>query len=1545
MRRALRHAARTLGTAAVFAVAVVAGVLGHMDVPAVRRAVVARVNQALAPSFAGRVVLDRIGSLGPGHVGGLDAHVDDPEGRTVLRVSGASVRLAAAELVRSLLAGGDVVVDLDGLTLANVDVALDADDAGALRLARALAPAPNRSPSPPSPPGSPGVRLTIARALLGHAHVHGAPAGSPPLDVDVDDVGVGVRIAPGSMALDVEHAHVVARGLPPGVTTRGTLDAAFAQPAPHGGDRYATLTWRGALGELAVNADAAYDGGRVDAVVDVPAAKPECVRGLWAECPFGEATSAHAEVHGALPLVGVTARAAVGRGVVTATGWASVADEKRAGVRVTAEHVDARALAPAAPETDVSAAADVGVLATADGAARALVALELDAGTVGGAPVPAATVAAIAARDAAGSLRADADVAVHEPGAPATVALHLRPKGRSFELSFDAAARVARLEAIERAHGAARGSAQIAAAGTVDLGAKQVDARVTASVAGLEAGPARLAGATLTARAHGPLAAPTIDADLGGEELSVGKLRFERLRVAAHGPPSRAAVEIALQGHGADIAARADVGLAGGVSLEDVLLQVQRNGETASARASSVRVAGSQVAVEDLEVGGLGARLHASAVASPGSLRVTARTHGIDLARAGRLAGLEHVGGRVSLDVDATVRPRSAEGRVVLDLTQGSFAGWNGASVQLDAALDDRHASGHLAAKVADVGSVDVRSSSIEIGREGPLAGSAWRTAWGAVDATAHVDLGKLAAHLPKGTLPAARVAGTIELQAHAARDSASDTTPDVDVSARTEGLEIVGAPVPWRIEGLGVAVQVRVDGRTGTTAVGASVSDAAGALVKLDAASTAVPYAQIFTAEEPLLDDLVAMPFHATVTVPSRDVRTLPAILGTRGMQGRLDARVEWTGAAQQPTVEATASLAGGKTDVRVFSLPFDVDLGARYDGAHAAAFVRATGPHGRRLLEANADVDARARDVLASAAPPWKASARATLSQFPLQSLPALDDRQIRGHVSGTVLVDGLHDDGRASVALQVDDLTVGDVACHPATLNANIDGKALTASARLVEQDGWAAATAHLGARWGTALAPSVDTAQPVDVSLDAKHFRTAALLPFVSGLFTELDGRVDANLAVHVDPATHGMQPRGTFALSDGVLELAALGNELHDVTARATLTPDGVVRVEKVSGRGLSGRFESAATLRFRGTDLAGVRAILTVPSKEPLPLVVDGSPVGTFDGHVDVSADRGANGLDVAVSVPSMRLQLPHAAKHDVQPLGALAGVRTGIARRPGEFDAVPLGDGDHREAQAVAGPPPTPVRLTVTLGKDVAVTRSDLDVRLQGGPTITVADTVTAKGQIRLTHGTLDVKGKRFKIEDGTITFVDDPANPQVVLNASWAAPDGTIIIASFVGPLKTPTFALKSDPPGKSRDELLSLLLFGTTDQSATGGSSDSAQTGAAQGVAGNVASERLNEALSGVNGALGRLGLDTAVATKVDTSQATPRPEVEVQIARDLTVQIAAVLGIIPPGVNPDRYLLTLGWRFLQRWSLEMTMGDQGTSILDVVWQRRY
>jgi translocation and assembly module TamB len=250
-------------------------------------------------------------------------------------------------------------------------------------------------------------------------------------------------------------------------------------------------------------------------------------------------------------------------------------------------------------------------------------------------------------------------------------------------------------------------------------------------------------------------------------------------------------------------------------------------------------------------------------------------------------------------------------------------------------------------------------------------------------------------------------------------------------------------------------------------------------------------------------------------------------------------------------------------------------------------------------------------------------------------------------------------------------------------------------------------------------------------------------------------------------------------------------------------------------------------------------------------------------------------------------------------------------------------------------------------MRVAVKLGRDVEVTRgADLDIRLDGAPAITVGDTVTATGQIRLLpYGTLNVQGKTFRIENGTVTFVDDPTNPQVILTASWAAQDtdGTIIYADFVGPLKTGKVTLRSEP-AHTQSDILAILLYGTTDTSANQSSTAGAQQLGA-GVAGNAASDKINRALGGLNRALDSMGLNAGVSTKIDTSQATPRPEVELQIARDISIQVAWVLGVPPPGSNPDQYLFTVNWRFLRQWWLQTTRGDQGTTIFDVVWQHRY
>lgn len=145
-----------------------------------------------------------------------------------------------------------------------------------------------------------------------------------------------------------------------------------------------------------------------------------------------------------------------------------------------------------------------------------------------------------------------------------------------------------------------------------------------------------------------------------------------------------------------------------------------------------------------------------------------------------------------------------------------------------------------------------------------------------------------------------------------------------------------------------------------------------------------------------------------------------------------------------------------------------------------------------------------------------------------------------------------------------------------------------------------------------------------------------------------------------------------------------------------------------------------------------------------------------------------------------------------------------------------------------------------------------------------------------------------------------------------------------------------------LRSEP-SKSQSEILALILFGTTD--AQSGQEQSAQANTMAAAAGGAATQPLNRALGGVDRALQNLGLEGGISTKIDTSQTYPRPEVEVQIARDISLQIAWVLGAIPPGTNPDSTLVTLNWHFLRRWSLETTVGDAGTSIIDLVWQHRY
>jgi len=272
-------------------------------------------------------------------------------------------------------------------------------------------------------------------------------------------------------------------------------------------------------------------------------------------------------------------------------------------------------------------------------------------------------------------------------------------------------------------------------------------------------------------------------------------------------------------------------------------------------------------------------------------------------------------------------------------------------------------------------------------------------------------------------------------------------------------------------------------------------------------------------------------------------------------------------------------------------------------------------------------------------------------------------------------------------------------------------------------------------------------------------------------------------------------------------------------------------------------------------------------------------------------------------------------------------------------AVRPNNFVKLPL-DKQDLAPPAAEKPVGTIIDVDVKLG-EVTVTQGSLvKVVLTGAPHIKVTNTTEVSGQITVKEGQIDVQGKKFEIVKGTITFQpQDTSNPVVVATATWRAEDGTQVYADFVGPVKTGKVTLTSDPP-RPRNEVLAIILFGTAD-GADGTPKSTASTNgtqkAAVGVGGGFATQGLTEAMDDLTGIQATAKIDT-------TRSANPAPEIEVQLAKGISIAFEHVLGT-PPITQPDTNLATVDWRFRSNWSLETTFGDKGLLQTDAVWQKRY
>ena len=1532
-RRVLGVIGAVVGTTVTFVAATAAAAVVHLDAPATRRLVTTQVNGILHKQFAGDVAIEHISGLSLRGIEGVRFRVKDPTGMQVLYVDGARVRLQTFAAVKSALFGkGDIVIPIDVASIEHVDANVEGDAAGNLRIANAFA---ERTPTPakPSDPNARGVRVEAPVVALRSAWVHGQAPGAPPLDGELHGLAAHAHYDGKLIQADLERVDLVTRGLPRGVDPRGRVVGQFRMPSVTGKDMSVVAGFDGAIAGVPTIANAKLDGQQVDVVVDGRDASGQGVRSTFGEVAIQDDVTLHAEAHGELPRIGAKAHVALGHGTVDLDGKVDLSDGTKADATVLVRHVDLHGIIATLPASDVGLDATAHVVIAKNGAIDGTIVLDTQPGTVDNVALPLVKV-----RGAFTKETAHAEGTIVDPRAKADFAADLRTEHGNQIVSGRLHGDVPDFGKLPDLGARMRGRAVIDAESTVDLGTKALAGKVHVVADRVAYGVQTVDNATVLATAGGTIDRPLIAVGVHAGGIASGE---QKIGVA-------------------DIRGKVEVGAV--TTIRAAQVDVVRNGKTVSVSADRVQVGGPTMAVEGAVITGLGEPLRADFSRSASEIHVKLDGPSIDLARVAVIAGKPSAvsAGTLAIKGDVTLRNDSATGELQINADQVTTPQIHGAKLDMSAKFAGRKLDVVMNGELAEAGKIELAANQVVIG--GPPADlNSWKRAHGRAKFDANLDIKKLATLAPKDSLPFSELAGQLVIAGSLRRDSAN-VPPEMSIHTHTRGLVIAGKGSaepdhdtphgervegiqPWRSEGIDISFDARVDATSGFGEVAFHSVDKQGTLVGFDAKSD-LPYAQLAADPGNAVPILEKTPFVARLVIPKRALADFPELAGTHNLPGTVEVEVDITGTALDPKVALVAHGRDIRSPQLNQKLAGDIDVKLDYDGEKGDLLATLTTDK-QAALEIGAHADVAVRDLLQPKPGQklaWGGSARVKLAKFPLQTVGPLADRRIRGHVSGEAVLADLHKNAKLNAKLDFEGLKVGRAKYEKGNITVKAEEGKLTAGVRLDQTDGFLDLQAVTGLAWGDALVPAPDPGVDTHAHLEAKGFRAAALLPFVQGQLNELDGIIDANATVKVGPGFKDPTMEGKVAYHDGIVQLAAIGEEYKNAKLNVAFLPGGVIKVTDVFLQGTSGELTAEAEVKTRGLGFASATANVNIPKKRPIDLAFQGQAFGAVSGVVKVNATNSEDGknMKVAVDVPTLDLELPQKIKSGVQGLEeSKPNIRVGVFRDEKTFVKLPLDKEDLVPEVAVATAS-TQIDVDVNLGEVTIVQGSAVKVVLGGKPHIKVAGTTQVSGQIEVKEGSkVDVQGKTFKITRGTVTFQpQDTANPIVVATAEWTAENGTQIYADFVGPVKTGKVTLRSDP-AMPRNEVLAMILFGTADganPSPTGSAGNTnGTTKAAASVGGGFATQGLTEGLDDLTGIQATAKIDT-------TRSANPAPEIEFQIARRISLAFEHVLGT-PPISQPDVNLATVDWRFKKNWSLETTFGDKGLIQTDAIWQKRY
>lgn len=1502
-----------IAVAAVFVGALVGGVMLHSGTPAVRRLVLTQVNRSLAGALRGTLEIAGMRRFGLSGVTGVDVIVRDPEGRVVLTADGVTLRIGVPALAWAALRGGGAIpVVVTDASIRRVEATLIRGADGKPTLVHAFEPRhPSPAPAPAQAKTSRGVSVEVRALRVARAFAHGQVASFDHLFAEIDDLaGSFARDASGTTA-NVQHLALDVRGVLPR-PVEATLSAHAALPAQ--GGRTVSASVDGGLEGVPVSVRATMFGQTVDATV---LAQP-------------------------------------GGGSVDLEAAADLGETKTVNATLLVTGVDPHGVLASAPVTRVDARARAHARIAPGGALTGDATLHTDATRIASQLVPGVDGEATFTQ-----ARASGTLHVDEPGAPADVRFDVRRHRGETTVAFDAHAHVRDLALLPQLRGReAGGEADVKADGQVRLGRDTVDAGFEARLAGAHVGGDAVRSATARARVQGALNAPCGRVRVRAVGVRAAGETVDSVSVDVTGPVRAPTVTASLRGGSLPaVDAQATLAFGHGVRAQRVAVRVSRNATTVTARAASVRAGGGRVDVTGLKIDGVGAPVRGDAHLARGAVAVRLQAPDVDVPAVMRFFGRRDVtGGRATLDADVRADARRATGHLDGSLTALGLHGIGREDARIALKLAGRRVDGGAWASL-DGAQSRVTLRNLVLGGP-PGEPRAWEHATGAIDLVAAVDLAKLRELLPADSGLFEQMGGQVELRAQVERARPAGT-PDARVDLSTHGLVLVArqsarAPPPSHIvrpeepkppkqpfctSGVDVQVAATVQGASNRVTVDGALLDRLGPIAKLRLQTTA-PLAELAHAPDRAAALMERAPLEAHVQVPPRELADWPEVLRPMAVRGRLDATLDVKGRVVDPRVHLQAHAMGVASMPSRSALPFDGTVDATYDGRAAIARVIAK----RReqvVLDVRADADAPIGQWLRPppGGPAWDAGATVALHGFPLEGVPPIAVRGVGGRATGVVNLEGLHRDARVDADIRLERPRLGVVCFQDGVVWLRIDRQRLAAATRFERPGSFAAASVDAAVRWGSRIAPSLDASRPIDGTLQTRDLRAAALMPFLRGVVNDIDGRIDAGVRVHVNPDLKTGTFDGGIVLSDGLLEIPALGEPLHGVGARVTVRPWGTLRVDDITAQGPTGKLTGSALVLLDGAKLRSATADIDIPRGDRMPLTVEGVPLGEASGHVHAEATmvEQRNTLDVTVNVPQLQMDLPSTSGRSLQSLDPAPHVLIGMYQPPtGRFVILP-----QHAPEKPRAPGSLAIHAVVDLGKEVRIKRdANLDVYLTGQPVLDVTDKFQATGTIHLVRGTVDVFGKRFTIEpSSTVAFTGDTSNPQLVVTALDVAPDGTRIFADVIGTPEKMKVTLRSEPP-LPQDEILGLLLFGSPEglagTPAPGEQPDPTQR--AVGLASGIVTQGINQALSGIT--------TLQVSTRVDTSQAAnPRPELDVRVTNDVLARITVQTGMPAPGQPPDRTLLTVDWRFKPQWSLQSTVGDEGTTLFDLLWHRQY